>query len=96
MRKGSGEIKKLSDLFEKYRNTLKAPQKTVVSAFCEVVEDVLGVTVDQKKVSYTPHNRTLTLSVGGPLKSEILLHKEEILTHLKGRLGEQGAPKEMF
>lgn len=96
MRKGSGEIKKVGDLFDKYRQTLKAPQKTVVRAFCEVVDDLLDITVDEKKISYTPASRTLSFKVGGPLKSEILLHKQEIMTHLKGRLGEKSAPKDIL
>lgn len=96
MRKGSGDIRKLGDLFEKYRQNLKAPQKTVVSAFCEVVEDVLGITIDASKVSYTPHTKTLAVKVGGPLKSEVQLHKEEIIAHMKGRLGEKSAPNEIL
>jgi len=96
MRKGSGEIKKVGDLFEKYRQTLKAPEKTVIRAFCGVVEDLLNITIDEKKISYSPASRTLSFKRGGPLKSEILMYKTEILTHLKGRLGEKSAPKEII
>lgn len=93
MRKGRGEVKRVGDLFAKYKNTLVAPQKTVVLAFTEVVFEVLGIAVDAKVVRYTPHTQTLSIQVSGPLKSEIALHRDEILAHLKGRLGERNAPK---
>lgn len=94
--KGSGEIKKLSDLFEKYKTTLKAPQGTVVECFREVVEDVIGIPVRKESIKYTVYSKTLSVSVSGPLKSEIKLHKEEILSHMKGRLGEQSAPSDII
>lgn len=96
MRKGRGEIVKLGDLFEKYRKTLQAPEKTVITCFCEVVTDVIGVNVPPKNVRYTVYSKTLSVTVAGPLKSEIQLRKEEILTHMKGRLGEKSAPQEIL
>lgn len=95
MARGEG-IKKLSGLFEKYKHTLKAPQGSVIKEFCEVVTDVTGISVPTTKVSYTPSTRVITLTVGGPLKSELLLHKREILTHLQGRLGVTSAPKDFI
>lgn len=83
----------INDLFSKYRTTLKAPQGAVVGAFIEVVDDLLQVPIDKKAVSYSVHTKILSLRVPGPLKSEILLKKNEILTHLRGRLGAQSAPK---
>ncbi len=96
MRKGRGEITKISALFEKYKNTLQAPEKTVVDCFTEVVEDVIGLRVPHKAVKYTVYSQTLSVSVSGPLKSEIKLRKSEILTHMKGRIGEKNAPKEII
>lgn len=96
MRKGRGEIVKLGDLFEKYRKNLKAPQGTVIESFCEVVEDVLCITIKKEKVKYSPSTKTVSLVIGGALKSEIQLHKKEILNHLKGRLGEKSAPTEIL
>jgi len=83
----------ITSLFEKYKRTLKAPQGIVVEAFIEVVEDVIGVTIKQEAIKYSVGSKTLALQVSGPLKTEIKLHQEEILTHLKGRLGVQSAPK---
>lgn len=86
----------IKDLFDIYKKRLRAPQKTVINTFQEVVDDLLGVTIDEKTCEYTPANKTLKLAVGGPLKTEILLRKKEILSHLKGRLGERSAPKEII
>ncbi len=88
-----GEIKKVSDLFEKYKRVLKAPQGVVVDAFIEVVSDLVGIEIPKDRISYTIHNKTLTMRISGPLKTEILLKKKEILLHMKGRLGEKNAPK---
>jgi hypothetical protein len=96
MRKGRGEITKLSALFEKYRSTLRAPQSSVIDCFCDVVEDLVGVPVSKASVSYAVHSKTLALRLSGPLKSEIQLRKGEILSHMKGRLGEQNAPAEII
>jgi hypothetical protein len=96
MRKGRGEITKLSSLFEKYTKLLKAPQGVVVDAFREVVQDVLNLDIPKEKITYTVRSRTLSVAVFGPRKSEIQLHKREIISHLKGRLGEQSAPLEII
>jgi hypothetical protein len=92
MRKGRGEIIKINTLFEKYKNVLRAPQSTVVDAFCEVVEELIGVPITSKNITYTVSSRTLSVRVSGPIRSEIRLHEGEILNHLKGRLGERNAP----
>ena len=97
MRKERGRgIVKVSDLFEKYTNILVAPERTVLNTFCEIVKDLFGVPISKEQCSYTSSTHTLVVRVAGPLKSEILLRKGEILTHLKGRLGEKNAPKEIL
>lgn len=95
MRKGRGEIMKLSDLFDKYKKILKAPQGVVVDCFIEVVDDLIGIKISKEQISYTVHTRTLSVRVSGPLKSEIKLRKKELLVHIKGRLGD-GAPLEII
>lgn len=94
MSRGNG-IKPLGDLFAKYKN-LKAPQQHVVSTFVEVVEDVLEITLKNEFVRYTPHSKTLSVTAPSPIKSELLLHKQEILTHVKGRLGPTNSPKDII
>lgn len=95
MPRGEG-IKKLNSLFDKYKQTLKAPQGSVIQAFIEVVEDLLTIKVKKEQVTYSTTNKILTLKTGGPLKTEVQLHKKEILLHLKGRLGEKSAPKDIL
>lgn len=84
--------KKISALFDVYRKRLKAPQASVVHALCEVVQDLLGITLEEQRVEHDPRTRITRLNIRGAQKSEILLHKEEILTHIKGRVGSQNAP----
>ncbi len=96
LKKDTNKATKISDLFAKYKNTLQAPEKTVVDCFIEVVEDIIGLRVSSKAVKYTVYSQTLSVSVQGPLKSEIKLHKHEILAHMKGRIGDKNAPKDII
>ncbi len=97
MRKaGSGGIVKISDLFKVYADRLRAPQKTVVSTFIEVIEDLFHIQIRAEQCNYSVATKTLTVHTFGPLKSEIIVHKKEILAHLKGRLGEKSTPKEIL
>lgn len=87
---------KVSDLFEVYRQKLTAPEKTVIENSIEVINDLLGVKLSATACRYTPYTRTLSVHTQGALKSEILMRKKEILTHLKGRLGVAHAPQELI
>lgn len=91
MPRGQG-IKPLNSLFEKYKLILRAPQGSVIKEFCEIIEEVVGVSIKPEQVRYTVHNKTLALTVPGPIKTEIKLKQKEIVAHLKGRLGAQNAP----
>ena len=91
-----GEVKKLSDLFEKYKKQLIAPQGSVITAFQEVINDLFGITVSKEQVSYSVYTKILSVRIAGPLKTEIQLRKKEIISHLKGRLGEKSAPKDIL
>ena len=92
MKKTDRHLKPLSSFFQKYQKTLTAPEASVIDCFVEVVDDVLGISIQSKYIKYTPQTRTLSLTVGGPLKSEIKLHQTEILNHVKGRLGSKNTP----
>jgi hypothetical protein len=83
---------KIGDLFEVYKKRLRAPEGSVTTAVSEVVHDLLGVTLDKKNLTYSPQTKILTIKASGMVKTEIMLRKEEILTHLKGRLGPKSAP----
>lgn len=83
----------IHDLFAKYRNNLEAPEQTVKDAFCDVVDDLFSIRIPSERVSYNVASKTLSLAVSGALKTEIKVRQDEILTHLKGRLGAKSAPK---
>lgn len=87
-----GELKKLSSLFDKYKERLVAPEASVIDAFVEVVKDLLGFDMDKEKIRYSPGSKTLSLVGSGALRSELKLHEKEILTHLTARLGNKSAP----
>jgi len=92
MQKKERKLRSINSLFDRYKTTLKAPQKVVVDAFCEVVEDLFGVTLPPERVKYTAHSKTLAVGVSGALKSELKVREDEVLAHLKGRLGAANAP----
>ena len=94
MSRGEG-VKKISDLFSVYKKRLVAPESSVIEAFAEVVEDLIGLSVAKDKVSYSPRSRTLNLNLSGPLKTEIKMREAEIIDHLKGRLGEKNSPRQI-
>ncbi|MFT5849391.1 MAG: hypothetical protein ACI9H6_000198 [Patiriisocius sp.] len=95
MARGEG-VKPISSLFEKYKKVLRAPQGIVVDAFIEVVADLIGIEIPKERIVYKVNSKTLSVSVSGPLKTEIILKKKEILTHLKGRLGGNSVPKNIM
>ena len=95
MPRGEG-IKALGSLFEKYKKQLIAPQGSVITAFQEVVEDIFGLKIPKENISYSVHNKTISLRISGPLKTEIKLRKDEVIAHLKGRLGEKSAPTDIL
>lgn len=88
-----GDAKKISDLFAKYKNTLVAPESSVVEAFIEVVDDMFGIEIPKKNIRYQPSTKTLSLTGNSALKSEIKIKEKEVINHLKGRLGPKNAPK---
>ena len=96
MNKKDRQLRSINTLFDHYKQTLKAPQKVVTEAFCEVVEDLFNVTIPTERVTYTPHSKTLTMRISGTLKSELKIREDEVLTHLKGRLGAKNAPEKIL
>lgn len=94
-KRGTG-IVKMSDLFKKYKDTLKAPQGAVVTAFLEVIKEMFGVTLKKEHCAYRVASQTLTLTASGMLKTEILLKKKIILIKMSEKLGEKSTPKEIL
>lgn len=94
-KRGQG-IVKVADLFEKYRKTLTAPQGVVVTAFQEVIFDLLGVRIEKEQCNYQVGSKTLSVQVPGMIKSEIKLQKKLILQKMAEKLGAKSAPTEIL
>ena len=93
--RGQG-IVKVSSLFKKYTDVLKAPQGTVTQAFIDVVFDVLGVRIEKEHCTYSVSSKTLSIRVPGMIKSEITLQKKLILAKMEDKLGKKSVPKEIL
>ena len=96
MQKRRGEITKISNLFEKYKKIIKAPQSSVINEVIDVINDLTGITIDKKFMKYSVVTKTISINAPAVLKQELKLHQAEILSHLKARLGENSAPKIIF
>ena len=94
-KRGGGTVK-ISDLFKKYTDVLKAPQGTVVKNFIEVVQDMFGVTLRPDQCIYSVVSQTLSLRISGTMKTEITLHKKKIIEEMTERLGEKNKLKEIL
>ena len=93
--RGQGIIK-VSDLFKKYKDVLKAPQGVVVTAFIEVIFDLLGVRIEKEHCTYSVATKTLAVRVPGMIKSEIKLRKKLILQLIGQKIGVKSAPNEIL
>lgn len=81
------KMKRMGELFEKYRLHIKAPQATVEKAFVKAVKEVTGFDISVEQVTYTVSTRTLSLHVPSILKSELRFHQDAILRALEAELG---------
>ena len=87
------KMKRVGDLFDKYRKRLKAPQSTVEKACASVIKEVSGFDVTAEQITYTVSTRTVFLQVPSLLKSELRFHNKTILNKLEEQLGKEGAPQ---
>ncbi len=81
----------VAGLLQKYKQ-LKAPQGTVIEVFLVAVKDVCGLELKRNAVAYRPGSRTLSVSLMGPMKHEVLLHQKAILAHCEAHLGRGSTP----
>lgn len=93
MKKRRGELIRVGSLFEKYATKLRPPERTVTTVVCEVIGDVMGYPIKENMVRYKVSTKTIELKMPSILKQEVLMHQNEIMVHLKGRLGETHAPR---
>lgn len=86
-------MKRVGDLFDKYRARIKAPQATVEKASVQVIKELTGFSVTVEQVTYTVSTRTLSLQVPSVLKTELRFKQQEILVALEQQLGKDGCPR---
>jgi len=94
--KRRGELIKVGNLFNKYKDRIRAPQASVVIVFIDIVKDVCGITLEPQQISYTVSSRTVTIYASSILKHEVLRHSPDILRHCQGRLGDISCPKQIL
>ena len=85
-------MKRLGDLFERYRTRIKAPQASVEKECLIIIKELTQFDLQLSQVEYTVSTRTLSLRVPSILRTEILLKKAEILEKLKAHLGADNCP----
>ena len=85
----------ISSLFAKYHARLRPPQGVVITAFCAAVEHVTKRSLSRDVVRYNVHTKTVSVSVSGPHKSEIMFSKKQILSLCKETLGGNGTPEHL-
>jgi len=85
-------MKRLGDLFERYRTRFKAPQASVEKECIVIIEELTTFKLELNQLEYTVSTKTLSLRVPSILRNEILFQKTEILEKLKAHLGADNCP----
>lgn len=97
MKKRGEGIIRVSTLFEKYKKTLRAPEKSVTNQFLITVREIFPqLTIKESQCLYSPQTKTLSIQISGPVKTEIILKKETILLKMKDALGERSVPRNIL
>ncbi len=89
------KMKKIGDLFLKYKKNLKPPQKTVEKACIDKIFEITGFKLEPNQVIYTLSTRTVFLKIPSILKSEIKFHYQKVLDDLEKDLGKLNSPKQI-
>jgi hypothetical protein len=93
MLKRRGEIVAVKDLFEKYRKTLQAPQKTVELEGIRVIGELTNIKLKEEQIEYIVSTRILSIKASSLIKQELKIHNKAILNELKKRLGVKSSPQ---
>jgi len=85
-------MRRLGDLFERYRTKIKAPQASVEKECLVIIKELTQFDLKLSQLEYTVSTRTISLRVPSILRTEILFRKTEILEKLKAHLGADNCP----
>jgi hypothetical protein len=83
----------LGNLLARYKDHFKPPQASVVKECLEVIQDVTGIVLEQKHLTYMVSNKTLTVQTSSLIRSELKTKHQVITKELEKRLGAHNAPK---
>jgi hypothetical protein len=86
------KMKKIGDLFDCYRKTLFAPQKTVEKVCLITIKEVTGFILSEECVDYKVSTKTLYIKAPSLLKSELKFHHSIILEEVKKKLSGKEYP----
>lgn len=87
------KMKRVGDLFEKYKIHFKAPQATVEKACSKAIFKITGIKVSPDNITYTVGTKTLNMQISSLLKSELNFYQQEIIEELRKELGEGSKPE---
>ena len=87
------KMKRVGDLFSKYKNKLRPPQSTVEKECSAAVKVVTGFTVAAEKITYNTHTKVIYLQVPSLLKTELVFYHERIILEMRKNLHEAEVPK---
>lgn len=90
------KMKKLGDLFDKYRLRFKAPQATVEKECIKVIKEITDYNISLNQVNYNVTTKSIYLQVPSVLKTELKFKHPLILQSLRNNLGVEGAPKNIL
>jgi len=76
-------VRPLSSFFAKF-DTLTPPRRVIRRAVIEVVEEAVGITLEETHIEVT--RDAVFLRTPSIVKSEVLLHAQEVLSALHKRL----------
>jgi hypothetical protein len=93
MKKDPTENKhQLGNLLSRYKNIFKPPQASVEKEFIVAVETVCGIKLLPHQVEYRVASKTISIKAPSLLRSELLLHRGDVLKEVENRIG-ASAPK---
>jgi translation elongation factor EF-Tu-like GTPase len=82
----------VGNLLSRYKNYFTPPQSSVVKECLIVIEQVSGIELEQKHLTYTVSSRTLTIQTSSVIRSELKRHHHTIIVELQKKLGTHNAP----
>lgn len=89
-------MKRMGDLFLKYKTRFKPPQASVEKECIMVIKELTGFQLLPTQVVYRVNSRTISVQVPSIIKSELRFHQAAILSELEKRLGKGGCPTVLF